>query len=116
MVVKMSLYGLKSSGAAFRAKLAALINDIGYTPSKAYSDVWMRAAISPDGTEYYKYVICYVDDILAIGYNPMITIKNIKSIFQLKDDKAEPPDIYLGEFLKQVETQGGTTFWSMLSD
>ena len=28
MVVKMALYGLKPSGAAFRAKLASLLNDI----------------------------------------------------------------------------------------
>ena len=58
MVFKMSIYGIKSSGADFRAKLAAPINDIGYTPSKAYSDVCMRSAISPDGTEYYKHVLC----------------------------------------------------------
>ena len=29
MVVKLALYGLKSSGAAFRVKLASLLHDIG---------------------------------------------------------------------------------------
>ena len=38
----------------------------------------------------------------------MRTIEGIKSILKLKDDKSEPPDIYLGAFLEQVETQGGT--------
>ena len=116
MVVKMALYGLKSSGAAFRAKLAGLLNDIGYTPSKADPDVWMRAAIKPDGTEYYEYVLCYVDDVLAISQDPMRTIEGIQSMFKLKDDKAEPPDIYLGATLEQVETQGGTKCWSMSSE
>ena len=73
----------------------------------------MRATIGPDGTEYYTHVICYVDDVLAISCNPMRNIESIKSIFRLKDDKVEPPDIYLGAFLEQVETQGGTKCWSM---
>ena len=46
MVVKMALYGLKSSRAAFRAKLVGLPNYIGYIPYKADPDEWMRAAIS----------------------------------------------------------------------
>ena len=50
MVVKMALYGLNSSGAALREKLAGLLNDIGYTPSKSDPDVWNIAAIRPDGT------------------------------------------------------------------
>ena len=33
VVVKMALYGLKSSGAAFRANLAGVLHGIGYTPS-----------------------------------------------------------------------------------
>ena len=55
MVVKMFLCGLKASGAAFRAKLASLLHNIGYTPSKEDPDVWIRPAIKSDRTEYYKY-------------------------------------------------------------
>ena len=50
IVIKMALYGLKSSGAVFRAKLVGLLHDIGYTPSKVDPDVWMRPAIKSDGT------------------------------------------------------------------
>ena len=96
--------------------MAVLLNDIGYTPSKSDPDVWMKAAIRPDGTEYYKYFLCYVDDVLDISCNPMRTIEVIKSMFKLKDDKVEPPEIYLGAFLEQVETQGGTKCCSMLSE
>ena len=52
MVVKMDLYGLKLSGAAFRSKLESLLHNIWYTPSKVDPDVWMIPAIKPDGTEY----------------------------------------------------------------
>ena len=59
----------------------------------------MRAEIRPDGTEYYKYALCYVNDVLAISCNPMITIEVIKSMFKSKDNKAQPPDIYLVSLL-----------------
>jgi hypothetical protein len=41
MIVIRALYGLKSSGAAFRAFLAETLYDIGYKPSVADPDVWM---------------------------------------------------------------------------
>ena len=94
--------------------MAGILNYIRYTSSKADPYVWMRASIRTDGTEYFKYVLCYVDDVLAISCNPMRTIEGIKSILKLKDDKAGPPYIYLRAFMEQVETQGGTKCWSML--
>ena len=116
MIVKMVLYGLKSSVAAFRAKLAGVLPDIWYTPSKTDPDVWLRPAVKPDGAEYYKMVLCYVDDVLAISDMPMRTMYGIRSVFKLKDDKAEFPDVYLGATLIQVETETGTKCWSMSSE
>ena len=52
MIVKMALYGLKSSGAAFRSKLAGVLKDIQYQPTKADPDVWIRPEIRKDGSEY----------------------------------------------------------------
>ena len=49
MLVKMALYGLKSSGAAFRSKLAGVLRDIGYLSTKGDPDVWIRPAVKPDG-------------------------------------------------------------------
>ena len=99
MVVKMALCELKPSGAAFRAKLASLLHNIKYTPSKSDPGVWMRPAIKSDGTEYYEYALVYVDDVLVISCIPMKTIEVIKFVFKLKRDKAEPPDMYLGASL-----------------
>ena len=50
MVRKMTLYGLKSSGAAFRDKLASLLHNIRFTPSKVDLDLWIRPDIKSDGT------------------------------------------------------------------
>ena len=97
----------------FRSKLESLLHNIGYTLSKADPDVWMRPEMKSDGTEYYKYSLVYVDDVLIISFNPMKEIKGIIFLFKLKGDKAEPSYMYLGESLEKVETKGGTKCWLM---
>ena len=67
-------------------------------------------AVKPYGTEYYEIVLCYVDDVLAISATPMKTIEGIKSVFKLKGDKADVPDMYLGALIQRVETADGTYF------
>ena len=52
MLVKMALYGLKSSGTAFQSKLSGLLREVGYFSTKGEPDVWIRLAVKPDGTEY----------------------------------------------------------------
>jgi hypothetical protein len=116
MIVKMALYGLKSSGAAFRAKLAGVLHDLDYRPSKADPDVWLKPAVKPDGFKYYEMVLCYVDDVLVVSHEPMRTIEGVKATFKLKDDKAEAPEMYLGATLQKVETREGTKCWSMSSE
>ena len=51
-LIKMALYGLKSVGAAFRSLLADNLIDMGYRPTKADPDVWLRPATKPDRSEY----------------------------------------------------------------
>ena len=47
MIIRKALYGLKSSGAVFRAHLANTIQNLGYRLSKADPDVWLIPAIKP---------------------------------------------------------------------
>ena len=68
MVVKMALYGLRSSGASFRAMLADTIWKMQYRPSKADPDVWLRPAAIPDRRKYYKMILCYVDDVISLQW------------------------------------------------
>ena len=88
MIVKMALYGLKSSGAAFRANLSGVLHELSHVPSKAYPYVYIRPAVRPDGSEYYDMEFCYVDDVLVIAAEPMKTMDGIRSVFTLKGDKA----------------------------
>ena len=73
----------------------------------------MRPAIKSDGTEYYKYAPVYVEDILVISCVPTKTIKGIKCVFELKGEKSESPEMYLGASLEHVKTKGGTKCWSI---
>ena len=66
MLIRKALYGLRSSGAAFCAHLAETLYDIVFVPTRAAPNVWRRPAIKEDGFEYYEYILCYVNDILAI--------------------------------------------------
>lgn len=70
LIVRKALYGLKSSGASFCQYLAEKLDDIGFKSSLADPDVWLQASVKPDGERYYKYMLCYVDDILCISHDP----------------------------------------------
>jgi hypothetical protein len=69
-VIVRAQYGLKSSGAAWRAHLAEHMADIGFTSCLVDPDLWLRPAVKSDGTKYYEYVFIYTDDILAISQKP----------------------------------------------
>ena len=79
-------------------------------------DVWMRAAIKPNGFKYWEYVLCYVDDLLAISHDPSRTMKSIQTKFKLKDDKTEKPEVYLGADMSKMDNVHGYKCWAMSSD
>eukprot|EP00957_Ditylum_brightwellii_P060585 4600645-Ditylum_brightwellii.AAC.1 len=54
--IVQALYGLKSSGTRFRAHCAGTLHSMSFISCQADPDVWMRAAVKKDGTDYYKYV------------------------------------------------------------
>ena len=116
MLVTRALYGLKPSGASFRALLSEITWDLGYRPSRADPDVYMRPAVKPDGTTYWEYVLTYVDDILCISHNPKETMDGIQKKFKLKDDKIEEPSVYLGASLTKMTNDNKDECWAMSSD
>ena len=109
-----ALYGLKSSGAAFREHLAQKLDEIGFKSSVADPDVWMRAATKPDGEMYYEYTLVYVDDILCISHDPMRPMQQIAQSLRFKKDKIAPPEFYLGAKLEK-KNLNGKNVWTMTS-
>ncbi|KAI2494181.1 Reverse transcriptase (RNA-dependent DNA polymerase) [Fragilaria crotonensis] len=66
LIITRALYGLKSSGAAWQADLAATLRDLKFTSSQTDPDVlWLLSA----GT-HYNMVLVYVDDILVFAKEP----------------------------------------------
>jgi hypothetical protein len=102
VVIVRALYGLKSSGAAFRAKLSQELREMGYVQCLADSDVYMKPKSRSNGSSYYEYVLCYVDDILCISQDPSIFMESMKKIFILKNGYSQPKT-FLGSDIHKYE-------------
>ena len=89
MLIDKGLYGLKTSAARFHEHLSAKLRNLGFTPSRADSDLWMRPK-----DDHYEYVATYVDDLLVWSKDCDAIINDIKSDYILKGVGA--PDYYLG--------------------
>jgi len=71
-VIVCALYGLKSSGAAFRRHLSDCMEYMGYTSCLADPDLWYKPEVHPEnGHEYYTYILCYVDNVLVIHHDAL---------------------------------------------
>jgi len=91
MIIVRALYGLKTSGAAWRATLAQKLMDMGYVSTKADPDVWLCPAVKNDGHLYYEMLLIYVDDILCVSHQPQRTMEQIQQLYRLKDEVVGPP-------------------------
>ena len=81
---------------------------LGFESYQADPDIWMREAVKPDGSEYWKYVLLYVDDCLVISDNDeKILQKEIGKYFKLKEASISPPAIYLGGKMRKVVLKNG---------
>lgn len=89
LIIDRSLYGLKSSAARFHEHLSAKLRLLGWRPTKADSDLWIR-----DAGDHYEYLATYVDDVMVFAKDPMETINALKEHYILKG--VGEPEYYLG--------------------
>ena len=113
MIITKALYGLKSSGAAFRSLLAEQLDHIGYTATRGDPDVWIRP-IMKDGRKFYEYVLVYVDDLLVVSFNPQHTMDQLSTAFKFKQGSIKTPDSFLGAQLS-FNTNQGRNCWVISS-
>ena len=114
-VVKRALYGMKSSGRDFRNHLRDCMGHMGYESCLADPDLWMRVSKLDNGTEYYEYILLYVDDCLVISEHPDVTLKKLGKYFPLKKESVGPPKLYLGGKLSKIELPNGVVSWAISS-
>lgn len=110
-----ALYGLRSSAARWRDHMSATLRDAGFSSCLADPDVWMRKARKPDGTRYWEYVLCYVDDVLVVSHNPKLVMEHLCSRYTMKEGSIKEPDEYLGAQVRRY-TSGDQSTWAMSSD
>ena len=67
LVMYKALYGTRSGGACWHDKFFDILHDMGFKPSKADPDIWMKS--SKDGS-HYEYISVYVDDLAICMKDP----------------------------------------------
>ena len=74
LIIKKALYGLRTSGQCFHEKFSSTLYEMGFKPSKADQDVWMR---EKDGL--YEYIAVYVDDLAIVSKDPQAICNTLTS-------------------------------------
>ena len=91
LLISRALYGLKSSGLRWWERFSEILLQMGFIPSKAEDDKWMR-----DKGSHYEYIARYVDDLAIISKNPQEIIKAFTDTYSLKLKGFGPIKYHLG--------------------
>jgi len=94
VIVIRAMYGLKTSGAAWHAKLSETLQSMEFKPSYADPNVWYKPAVKHNGSEYYQYILVYVEDILSYS---------------------RQANVYHDYYTKSISPQGGSNLTKGLS-
>ena len=120
IIITRALYGLKSSGKAWRDHMAATLRDHGYTSCRADPDVWMRPKTKVNGCQYWSYILVYTDDILVVDHEPQKVMEYLASRYTLKPGSVKEPDTYLGAQVSKFYIDGAPDpekpRWAMSSE
>ena len=115
-LIKRALYGGKSAGSDYWKHMRTCMDHLGFKSCKSDPDVWMRAAVKPDGGKYWEYVLLYVDDALCCSCNPKDVLeKEIGKFWTMKKGSIGPPNIYLGNKVSKVKLENGVSCWAFSS-
>ena len=99
LLIVKALYGLRSSGKRWHEKFADTLRDLGFFPSKAEDDIWMR-----ERNGIYEYVAVYVDDLAFAVHDPEGFVKILMEKYKYKLKGTGPISFHLGcDFLHDEE-------------
>jgi hypothetical protein len=91
LIIYKAQYGLRSSGLRWHEKLADVFRSMGFFPSLADKDIWMK-----DKGDHYEYIAMYVDD-LAIGSKaPKEITDELENTYKFKLKGTGPIEFHLG--------------------
>jgi len=105
LIVKKALYGLKSARACWHAKLAQKLYDMGFLPSKADYNLWMRPS-----EDIYEYIAVIVDDLLIMSRYPQTIIHTLSDVYGYELKGVGVPSYYSGA---NIDLDKETGYWKM---
>jgi hypothetical protein len=80
----------------------------------------MRPAIKADGSKYYEYVFCYVDDILVVSERPKRIMAGLEAKYVLKAGSVDEPKMYLWDKVSKYQLKHSKNpdkvHWSLLAE
>jgi len=105
LIIDKALYGLKSAGASWHAKLADNLCDMGFRPSKADYNLWIRQM-----EDHYEYVAVIVDDLLIMSKSPETITGTLSELFGYELKGLGTPEYYSGADMEYIPE---TDSWAM---
>ena len=103
LVMNKSIYGLHSASASFHEHCARVLYKIGFKPSHADPDLWMKDCRT-------QYVATWVDNILVMSKEPLKVIQEFKEAGEYELKGVGAPEYYLGGDLQQRKVDNYTCY------
>jgi hypothetical protein len=91
LIIRRALYGLRSSGLRWWETFSEVLIDMGFFPSKAEDDLWMR-----DKGDHYEYIARYVDDLAVASKDPGMIMDELMTKYKFKLKGTGPLTYHLG--------------------
>ena len=91
LIIFKALYGLRSSGKRWAQRFSDCLRDMGFTPSRAEDEIWMRKR-----GDHYEYIGTYVDDLLIVSSEPQAIIDILLNVYKFKLKGTGPISFHLG--------------------
>ena len=91
MIIKKALYGLRYSGIRWWEQFSDVLEEMGFFPSKAEKDIWMR-----DKGDHYEYIVVYVDDLGIASKDPKGIVDQLQDKYKFVLKVTGPIKFHLG--------------------
>jgi hypothetical protein len=99
LIIRKALYGLKSSGLRWHERLSDVLRGMGFVPSKAERDIWMR-----DMGDHWEYIGVYVDDLIIASKDAEAIVNFLMDNHAFKLKGTGPVSFHLGcDFFRDDE-------------
>ena len=91
LIIFKALYGLRSSGKMWAQRFADCLREMGFVPSKAEPQIWMRKS-----GDKWEYIGTYVDDLCSALRDPQATMDILTEKYKFKLKGVGPISFHLG--------------------